>query len=72
MAEQESQHQPVARRSLPEYGALYVYDLLLASLFFIVVLSPFAINVWLNWIERAALWHEAEEFAREMNAAVTE
>jgi hypothetical protein len=47
-------------------------DLLLASLFFVVVLSPLAINAWLNWMERASLWHEAEKLAREMNAALTE
>jgi len=69
MAEQGSYRQPVARRGLPEYGALFMYDLLLAALFFfVVVLAPFAINAWLNC---AALWREAEELAREMNAALT-
>ena len=35
-----------------------MYDMLLASLFFLVVLSPLVIHVWLNMAERSALKRE--------------
>jgi membrane protein required for beta-lactamase induction len=41
-----------------------VYDMLLASLFFFVVLSPFAINAALNMAERVALRRQADSSAQ--------
>ncbi|HXS11368.1 MAG TPA: hypothetical protein VN734_01580 [Acidobacteriaceae bacterium] len=40
-----------------------MHDLLLASLFFAVVLSPFAINAWQDWMEGVRLRREAEDVA---------
>ncbi len=48
--------------SLPE--GPQVYDMLLALLFFFVVLSPFAINAGLNWAERASLRRAIQNAAK--------
>ena len=37
-----------------------MYDLILASLLLIVVLSPLAINAWLNWAEALTFRHATE------------
>jgi hypothetical protein len=57
MAGQESGCQHVIRRELPEGSQ--VYDMLLAVLFFFVVLSPLVIHAGLNVAERIALRREA-------------
>ena len=49
---------PIAEK----YGATFVHDLLLASLFFAVVLSPLPINAWQVWVEG-----EAEGVGRGIN-----
>ena len=51
-----------------------MHDLLLASLFFAVVLSPFAINAWQDWMEGVRLRREAEDVAGglEIGAALVE
>ena len=58
MAGQESRCQHVDRRELPEGSQ--VYDMVLASLFFFVVLSPLVIHAGLNLAERFALRREAQ------------
>jgi len=40
-----------------------VYDLLLALMFFVVVLSPLAIHAWRDWVEGMRLRREAEDVA---------
>jgi len=47
-----------------------VYDLILAALFFGVVLSPLAIHGWQDWMERRALRREAEEAAPTVEVGV--
>ena len=61
---------PIAEK----YGATFVHDLLLASLFFAVVLSPLAINAWQDWVEGLRLRREAEDVAGglEVGAALVE
>lgn len=44
-----------------------MYDSILASLFFIVVLSPLIINAWLNWAETVPFRHAPEAAACGMN-----
>jgi len=57
-----------------KYGAPFVHDLLLASLFFAVVLSPLAIHAWQDWMEGVRLRREAEDAAGglEVGAALVE
>ncbi len=43
-----------------------MYDLILSSMFFVVVLSPLAINAWLNWAEILTFRHAPERAACEM------
>ena len=51
-----------------------MHDLLLASLFFAVVLSPLAIHAWQDWMEGVRLQREAEDAAGglEVGAALVE
>lgn len=45
-------------------GFSLMYDMLLAFLFFLVVLSPLVINAWLNMAERRALRFNAKDQAK--------
>jgi len=60
----------VAGRELTGRRGLFVYDLILAALFFGVVLSPLAIHGWQDWMERRALRREAEEAAPTVEVGV--
>jgi len=62
----------VAGRELTGRRGLFVYDLILAALFFGVVLSPLAIHGWQDWMERRALRREAEVPVVEVGAVVVE
>ena len=62
MAGQERHCQHVNRHEVA--GGSQVYDMLLVSLFFFVVLSPLAINAGLNVAERFALRRTAHEMAK--------
>ena len=46
-----------------------MYDMLLALLFFFVVLSPFAVNAGLNLAERIALRREAQNQKKDPRGA---
>ena len=47
-------------------------DLVLALLFFAVVLSPLAISAWQDWMESVARQREIVDMAREIRAALAE